>query len=53
MATPLTESTVEEAVLVRCFTVDYNPIISDLLLPKLISGDIRIKDAEKFVGGCT
>ena len=34
-----TESTVESAAL------------RDALLPKLMSGEIRIKEAEKFIGG--
>jgi len=35
--TPLTESTVESATL------------RDTLLPKLIRGEIRVKDAERFL----
>jgi len=27
--------------------------LRDALLPKLISGELRVKDAEKFIGGNT
>ena len=43
MASRFTESVVEQAALVRCRTL---ATLRDTLLPKLLSGEIRVADAE-------
>ena len=61
--TVLTESVVEDAALAWLeslgWQVLYGPDIApetpfterDTLLPKLISGELRVKDTERFIGG--